>query len=729
MSFVSTLDTAREFLLLEPEIEPAGVLQAARDRYAELHAKSADSKATLIGRQGAVRKLKELTLLLPVLEIEAELAVLESASAATAGPQIHKLRLEQKKLAERAAALPAGDERTIFSERLHAVHEALHPKQPPPDPVIPPDPAVAAFAEKLTSLRTAIDQKETNKLRLSGLLAEARGVASVLRDDGDRRQSAAQLEDLVRIVDTLVASAVATPPPLALDPTEKIIAEKIHALRTAVEKKDRSRAPFLLDSARDLASVLRVPAARASAESELAELAASVEKLLAPPPPDPAEERFTEKLATLRTALASGDLPVAATLLAEARTVAATIQSVDVRVGRESEVADAAAQLSRLETETRDRAQLAAVTDKIGAARQAFDRADWPAVQQCLAEARRLAEEMSARGERDATLAQVAKLTAVAKIKEELYDVQQAITRGDAPAAQRRFAAIRLLAADIQDRSEREATVADLEKLAANAEVLAARNRPTKPAPGLVLRLLPKAGTAFTGTVPPPLRFVARPRFLLGKELLQSSSLADFLAPNSFGPVGRVQAVLSIRDDEILIQDGNGEKKSVNGTKLDDESLAPSPVPASFTRDRTLLLATVFELTARHVPGEAPGGPPLSDALQQSINRTVVIKNITGAMRFLAKGDLPLPVFAVWLFTDATIGTAPACAVPLPGSGLADLHARVHHWQDGFWIENLRSGVAVRLGDHPLAKGEALPLRHGDALTLGNITYDVHVEN
>jgi hypothetical protein len=52
----------------------------------------------------------------------------------------------------------------------------------------------------------------------------------------------------------------------------------------------------------------------------------------------------------------------------------------------------------------------------------------------------------------------------------------------------------------------------------------------------------------------------------------------------------------------------------------------------------------------------------------------------------------------------------------------------VHHWQDKFWIENLRSGAGVKLGEQPLPKGVARQLRGGDLLTLGNITYEVHIE-
>jgi hypothetical protein len=672
MSFDSTLDQARYLLPgLSPASSAADVLQAARAREAELVAKSSDPKATAIGRQGAAKQLKILAPLLPVLEIEADLAALETASSsAVIGPQIHKLRLDEKHLAERVAALPAGDERTILTERLRAVHQTLHPSEA--------DPALAAFAAKLAELRAAIDQKESGRPRLGALLAEARGVASVLRDETARQQATAQLNDFARLVEALATPPPpprppSPPPPPEVDPTAKIIAEKISQLQVAVEKKNQSRAPVLLEAARDLASLLRSPAARRQAEADLAALAAAVDQLFAPPPPDPAEARSAEKIGAMRTALASGDLASIPTLLAEATSVVAAIVSVAARTKLEVELAECAAHAARLTAAALLRVRQGALAQIFAAARLALSRTDLPAAKSGVAEARVLAAELSDSAARDKALAEISRLAA-----------------------------------------EVDATVVP---------------QPAAPDPGLVLRLVPQAGGAATAQMTPPLRIVARPRFLLGKELLQSASLADFLAPNSFGPVGRVQAVLTLRDDEILIQDGNGEKKSVNGTKLDDEALPAAPVPASFAHDRTLLLATVFSLTARHLPGDAPAGPPLGSAIKVSVNRTVQVRNLTGAMRFAPTGGLPLPVVALWLFTDATIGTAPACAVCLPATGLAEMHARVHHWQGGFWIENLRSGPGVGLGDRALPKGEAVPLHQGDVLKLGNVAYDVHLEN
>ena len=43
-------------------------------------------------------------------------------------------------------------------------------------------------------------------------------------------------------------------------------------------------------------------------------------------------------------------------------------------------------------------------------------------------------------------------------------------------------------------------------------------------------------------------------------------------------------------------------------------------------------------------------------------------------------------------------------------------------------MENLRSGSALRLNEHVLAKGEIVPLRSGDVLQLGHLCYEVSLE-
>jgi hypothetical protein len=515
MSFVSTLEFAREFLLLPADLPPREVLQAAIDRRAELRAKSNDSKSTAIGRQGATKKLKQLEPLLPVLEIESELAALELDSTAPFGPQIHKLRLAQKQLSDRVGALPAGDERTILQERLGALQEALHP---PAKAIVPErDPALDTFEQKIGALRTALEQNEKSKLRLAGLLAEARGIASVLRDATARTMATAELEVMARAVEERLA--VATTPPFPIAPSKPAAPEPPPAIAQPESIKPEAARPR------------------------------------PPTPPAP---------------------PV---------------------------------------------------------------------------------------------------INAIPK-----------------PAAK----------PVIDERA---------------------------PERGTVLRLIPKTGTMATGPLLLPLRFVARPRFLLGREETERPSRADFLVPRMFGKVGRGNALLSRKDDDIMIQDGDGERKSTNGSKLDDEVLTTIAVPASFAHERTILLSQVFAITAQHLPGDAPAGPPLDDAPVSNTGRTVLISAIHGAMRFTPKEAMPLPVVAVWLFTDATIGSAAACAVTLSGSGVSDRHARVHFWQDAFWIENLRSGVGVRIGEQALAKGKARPLRHGDVLHFGPLAYDVAIES
>ena len=754
MSFVTTLEQAREFLLLAPEVDAAAVLRAAQDREAELRATSSNPKAPMIGRNAAAKKLKQLLPLLPMLQVEAELAALESSSGAPTGTQIHKIRLEQKKLAERVNALPDGDEKTIFLERLTVVHEALQPKTqshsvppvapPAPEPVAPPpppppppkpdDPALAVFAGKVAVLRNAIEQKETSKSRLNGYLAEARGVASVLRDEADRQRAVAQLGELAQAVDQLLAFAAETPPPFE-DPTERILTGKIRTLRAAIDRRDRSRAPFLLESARDLVPALRSRTSRDRFDGELTELEGAVEDLLAPPPADPAEARSAEVLASVRSALVRGDLPAATALLTDAAAAIAAVQNHEVRKRREVELAEAKSQLARLKAE----ADAQAARLKAEAEAQA---AKLKAEAEAQAARAKAAAETEARNR-----AQLAAVT------EKLNQARQAVGRGEQAEAQKLLGEAHPLASALADRAAREQALGDIARLAAEAAAIkpkpppqpppppsppaappqpAPSAQPEKPAPasvGFVLRLIPKENSVGTGLLPPPLRFVARPRFLLGREESERHSRADFLAPKSFGQVGRVNATLSRKNDEIFIQDGDGQKKSTNGSKLDDELLPANPVPASFKRDRTILLSTVFSLTARHLLGEAPGGPPIDTQGQSlELGRTIAISTLTGAVRFQPVGELPMPVIAVWLFTDATLGSLPTCAVVLRNSGLADTQARVHHWQDKFWIENLRSGAGVKLGEQPLPKGVARQLRGGDLLTLGNITYEVHIE-
>ena len=255
-----------------------------------------------------------------------------------------------------------------------------------------------------------------------------------------------------------------------------------------------------------------------------------------------------------------------------------------------------------------------------------------------------------------------------------------------------------------------------------------------------MLKLVPRESPLVTGAVALPLHVVARQEFVIGRFSETGGSRANFSCPLAEKRVSRVHVTLSRKGEDIMICDGDGKAKSSNGSKLDDETLALTSVPASFERERTISLGGIFALTAQHFAGEAPSGP--SATTDAADSGTMIIALISGAMRFAPKSDTPPPAQVVWLFTDAAFGTAPGNPLVLPGSSLADKHGRVHFWQDGFWVENLRSGTGIGitdappagvdhtmvLGVRPLAKGEVVALRNGDTLKLGQIEYSVTIE-
>ena len=54
--------------------------------------------------------------------------------------------------------------------------------------------------------------------------------------------------------------------------------------------------------------------------------------------------------------------------------------------------------------------------------------------------------------------------------------------------------------------------------------------------------------------------------------------------------------------------------------------------------------------------------------------------------------------------------------------------ARVHFWQDAFWLEVPRGGKSVVvLDDRPLAAGEVVALRSAHALRLGDQSYELRI--
>ncbi len=681
MSIASTLDQARDFLLLPPDAPAAAVLQAAHDRQAEWQSKVDDPKASARLKDGAARKLRELAPMLPCVHVEVQLGETSNAAQDERIGRNQFVRLCDN-VAQKIAALPAGEEKAMLLCRLEDIRDNANkgattspaPPAPPPSPPPPltPDPAVPVFEAKLADLQAAVDREEANKRTLMRLIAEATRAMSRLRDQADRDRAESEIENLERRAEELLSRV--TQPPVHWP---KLVAERLDAADAALDRGELAGAPGLLAKAAELFPQLGGDAL-APATTRHASLTARHGQLVSAAEAEAANRRLaTEKLAAAAAAIAQPDLPRATALLAQARTAVAAIRDLAARAGAEVEITELGARLLKLEREAREQAaKQRAVETNLVALRGLLDRRETAPAKKLLDETRTAASALADRAARDAALASLN--TLAARLEELLKAPPLPPSRG--------------------------------------------------PQPGQLLRLTPREGVLITGFVPVPLRFVARPRFVVGR--FGSGSPADVSVPLTEKRVGRGHVTFTRRGEELLIQDGDAEKPSANGSKLDEEPLATAPVPASFARERVLSLGGIFSFAAHHLPTEAPGGPlpPSAAHAEPGDGKTVAIALVTGCMKFTAKTDAHLPAQAVWLFTDASLGSSPAAAVSLSHSGLAELHARMHFWRDSFWIENLRSGNAVRVGDRVLAKGEAAPLHAGDTLHLGQLAYEVAID-
>lgn len=676
MSTASPLDLAREFLLLAPAEPADAVLQAARDRQAEWEAKLHDPRAPARLKEGAARKLRQLAPMLPLLEISAELGDMARAFSDPRSGKNQLLHLCEL-VAQKIAALPDGAEKSRLLSELEDRRDEAKAKAgtqvpiPPGTPPAGPDPALPEFETRLTGLRAAIDREDSNKLALLGLVAKANKAMSRLRDQGARDRAEREIDELDKQAQVLLLRATIKPVDF-VGLAETHLAEAAAAL----DRGDLVAAPAPLAGAAALLPKLRSES-REQLSPRHAALAARLRDLTLAAAADLAARKTAgDLLGALGAAIPLGDFSRASALLIRARTAIAAIVDPAARATAANRLSPLAGAVDNLRAEARARAEQQAAIDAL------------------LAEAHRLLASRDPAGSRK-TLDQV-----------------------------------RFSAAALSDPAAREAALSEVSALAAR---LAESPKPTvsraqPPQTGGLLRLTPGEGSVVTGYLPVPLRLVARDRFIIGRYATESASLADFSVPLSETRVSRTHLTLLRKGDDILIHDGHGEKRGNGGSKLDEESLTPLPVPAGFSRERTISLGGVFSLSAQHLPTEGYAGPPQAADAFDTGGKTMVISLITGFMKFWAKADVHLPARVVWIFTDATLGTSPANAFALPHSGLADTHARIHFWQGAFWIETLRSGNAVRLGDRVLNKGEAVPLASGTTLHLGQLAYGVAIE-
>lgn len=265
---------------------------------------------------------------------------------------------------------------------------------------------------------------------------------------------------------------------------------------------------------------------------------------------------------------------------------------------------------------------------------------------------------------------------------------------------------------------------------------------PRKPHPGTLLQFLPKSVDGTLRRTGVPIHFVARPRFILGRQRSKSDFVAWFLPASPANQqktdtISRVNTTLLVKGGQLWIHDGeaqpDGKIKASVGTVVDGQVLTTTPLQLNFTKERNLKLGqSGYEVKAIHLPAVAPEGP--LSAVNAADNTTSSQATVRlspgpfGCLRFQSASCREVEILAVWLFSEASIGADPTCAVILDGAGLPPVALRIHHWDQGFWLVVPGSGRSkITLDGQPLSGGEVRALQATHQLDLGTLHYDIKV--
>ena len=264
-----------------------------------------------------------------------------------------------------------------------------------------------------------------------------------------------------------------------------------------------------------------------------------------------------------------------------------------------------------------------------------------------------------------------------------------------------------------------------------------------KPATGSQLEMIPKTAEGTLHRASPPIHLVARPRFVLGRQRTKVDFVSWFLPETPANQqktdtISRVNTTLLLKGTQIWVHDGEalegGAKKPSVSTIIDGVALTTEPRQLNFTKERDIRLGQAgYQLKALHLPPAYPAGPPGAMAASTdtaSAQATVVLpQRPQGCLRFQSVSCKEVVVEAVWLFSEASLGSGPNCAVVLAAAGLPPVALRVFCWQGGFWLEVPRelTGLPAELDGQPLQPGTACALQTAHQLRLGSLQYELKV--
>lgn len=665
---MSTLEVVREMLCQATETSPGDVLKSAQDEVERLSHLLQNAK-NVLQRNGARKKLAELEPLMPAVEIEVRLTELEkSVDQGKSAAQRAAARVQAQKLAAQIAELGDGEEKEFFQQWLADLNPSLASVSPGvPTSSPPPLPLPPSAAVTAAPSAPAPDPAEEIQTALVPLEARAR-----TRPIVDSTGLARDLKALAERSEKLPSGE-----------TRRELNVRISAVTTAIKADEDYRAlGEAIGALEQAAHGAETDTATALAEHH--QLDSRVKALGA----TPEGEVFKQKLNGVQASLAARE---------EVTEIERALQRWSSRIQKdptdeliETGLGALAERINRLT----DAAARVGFSSRVDSLRKTLThRRQEDKIAKTLEEIRRKCHAPEA-----------SLLSLRSSLNEAANQVQ-----GWPPS---------------QMRDDFEQRVLQCRDLIATTEQKAVQ-QPLQPA--VILQLEPLKGRSAPAAR--PVIFVARDRFSIGRKPENEPPRADLLTPSTELRISRIHVTFFARQRQIQVVAGEEGKPSTNPATVDETPLSGTPVAMSFDEERRIDLTGVFILRAKHLPSSTPFGPPFEEGEMngQFNNTTVLVPPIAGALRIRPQGEDRLPASAVWLFTDATVGTHPNCAVTLPQSGLAPEQVRIHFWRKSFWIEVLRSSSQVQLAGKVLQPGASQPLIAGQELRLGNFLYKVQL--
>jgi hypothetical protein len=243
---------------------------------------------------------------------------------------------------------------------------------------------------------------------------------------------------------------------------------------------------------------------------------------------------------------------------------------------------------------------------------------------------------------------------------------------------------------------------------------------------GTILRLTPRDLT-YT-----PIHLIARPVFRIGRSLYHADFIARVLPETEENEkvtkeIGRVHTIAELRDNRLVMRDGNGEQASVNGSTLDGQPLAHDR-PTPLERSSVLGLYRNYQLDVTPLLGAYDRGIEIeNEAAWPGPNEPA--PSVSGGVVFMPKGGQQPLRKAAWIFTRLDFSISPRGDLAWCEAGTAGSQATILHYRGAFWIGNfsLPSGDLV-VSEIDLPKGTIAPLVAGQALQLGPGNYITEIQ-